>query len=86
LCAAVGPAVGVQNWPFGPWHRPSDAPILSQQGDGWESAGTFNPAVIEYNGTLVMLYRAQDAAGTSRLGYAESTDGIHFTRRLEPVL
>jgi predicted GH43/DUF377 family glycosyl hydrolase len=33
-----------------------------------------------------MLYRAQDAAGTSRLGYAESTDGIHFTRRAEPVL
>jgi len=33
-----------------------------------------------------MLYRAQDAAGTSRLGYAESDDGIHFTRRPEPVL
>jgi predicted GH43/DUF377 family glycosyl hydrolase len=33
-----------------------------------------------------MLYRAQDAAGTSRLGYAESSDGIHFTRRAEPVL
>ncbi len=33
-----------------------------------------------------MLYRAQDAHGTSRLGYAESTDGIHFTRRPEPVL
>ena len=33
-----------------------------------------------------MLYRAQDAAGTSRLGYAESGDGIHFTRRFGPVL
>jgi len=33
-----------------------------------------------------MLYRAQDTAGTSRLGYAESKDGIHFTRRPEPVL
>lgn len=33
-----------------------------------------------------MLYRAQDKAGTSRLGYAESKDGIHFTRRPEPVL
>ncbi len=32
-----------------------------------------------------MLYRAQDAAGTSRLGYAESSDGIHFTARPEPV-
>jgi len=33
-----------------------------------------------------MLYRAQDVSGTSRLGYAESTDGIHFTRRSQPVL
>jgi predicted GH43/DUF377 family glycosyl hydrolase len=32
-----------------------------------------------------MLYRAQDKAGTSRLGYAESADGIHFTRRSQPV-
>ena len=30
-----------------------------------------------------MLYRAQDRAGTSRLGYAESKDGIHFVRRAE---
>jgi len=33
-----------------------------------------------------MLYRAQDKQGTSRLGYAESADGIHFTRRPDPVL
>ena len=33
-----------------------------------------------------MLYRAQDQHGTSRLGYAESADGIHFTRRSQPVL
>jgi predicted GH43/DUF377 family glycosyl hydrolase len=38
------------------------------------------------DGKVVMLYRAQDKAGTSRLGYAESTDGVHFTRRAEPVL
>jgi predicted GH43/DUF377 family glycosyl hydrolase len=33
-----------------------------------------------------MIYRAQDKNLTSRLGYAESTDGIHFVRRPEPVL
>ena len=33
-----------------------------------------------------MLYRAQDKHGTSRLGYAESSDGVHFTQRPEPVL
>jgi predicted GH43/DUF377 family glycosyl hydrolase len=32
-----------------------------------------------------MLYRSQDASGTSRLGYATSSDGVHFTRRPEPV-
>src|SRR5690242_3832994 len=71
---------------FGTWSRASEAPIVSPQGTTWESAGTFNPAVVLHNGKIVMLYRAQDAAGTSRLGYAESKDGIHFTRRPEPVL
>jgi len=33
-----------------------------------------------------MLYRAQDRQGTSRMGYAESADGIHFSRRADPVL
>jgi predicted GH43/DUF377 family glycosyl hydrolase len=42
--------------------------------------------VVRYNGKFVMLYRAQDKGGTSRLGYAESADGLHFTRRPEPVL
>jgi len=68
------------------WHRVSASPILSPQGQSWESAGTYNPTVVLHNGKYVMLYRAQDAAGTSRLGYAESDDGIHFTRRAEPVL
>ncbi len=74
------------NLPFGAWHRVSETPVISPQGEGWESAGTFNPSVVLRDGTIVMLYRAQDKGGTSRLGYAESTDGIHFTRRSEPVL
>ena len=72
--------------PFGPWTRAANEPILSPQGSTWESAGTFNPAVVFHNSKFVMLYRAQDASGTSRLGYAESTDGLHFIRRPDPVL
>ena len=72
--------------PFGEWTRYSADPILSPQGDGFESAGTFNPSVIKQNGKFVMLYRAQDRKGTSSLGYATSDDGIHFTRRPEPVM
>jgi predicted GH43/DUF377 family glycosyl hydrolase len=89
-------AAQTATFPFGPWHRASDSPIISPQGTTWESAGTFNPAVIFVHdkpgsksgagSRVVMLYRAQDASGTSRLGYAESLDGIHFTRHSEPVL
>lgn len=99
--AAIHFAASPQQSPFGEWRRASEIPILSPQGAGWESAGTFNPTVITVpvhvpypappDGHLkstktVMLYRAQDASGTSRIGYAESTDDIHFRRRAEPVL
>jgi len=95
LAASLAFAAPATDLPFGAWKRASNLPILSPQGSSWESAGTFNPAVTfvrgkdankQDPGKFVMLYRAQDAAGTSRLGYAESSDGIHFTRRAEPVL
>src|SRR5579864_4903005 len=72
--------------PFGAWSRLSADPIVSPQGDKFESAGTFNPSVVKHDGKFVMLYRAQDRKGTSSLGYATSDDGVHFTRRAEPVL
>jgi predicted GH43/DUF377 family glycosyl hydrolase len=72
--------------PFGKWARISDEPIISPHGDGFESAGTFNPSVVKFQDKFVMLYRAQDKKGTSSLGYAASEDGVHFTRRAEPVL
>ena len=72
--------------PFGEWTRLSVDPIMSPQGDTFESAGTFNPSVVKKDGKFVMLYRAQDHTGTSSIGYASSDDGIHFTRRQEPVM
>lgn len=58
----------------------------------WEALHTFNPAAIVRKGKIDVLYRAEDNSGameigghTSRLGLAESADGIHFTRRGEPV-
>ena len=58
----------------------------------WEKLHTFNPAAIVRDGKIYVLYRAEDDRGkmeigghTSRVGMAESTDGIHFTRRAEPV-
>src|SRR5713226_4244933 len=72
--------------PFGKWTRLSPGPIVSPRGEGFESAGTFNPSVVKKDGKYVMLYRAQDHNGTSSLGYATSDDGIHFNRRPEPVM
>src|SRR5260370_20105200 len=86
LAASLAFASPTHDLPFDPWKRASNEPILSPQGTSWESAGTFNPATVIHNGKIAMLYRAQDASGTSRLGYAESSDGTHFTRRPEPVL
>jgi len=84
------PAQEGRRLPFGTWHRLSDAPVIVPRDGGWEAAGTFNPAVAVAKSArgnkIVMLYRAQDKQGTSRLGYAESLDGVHFTRRNEPVL
>src|SRR5436309_14385430 len=71
---------------MGKWTRLSADPILSPKGDGFESAGTFNPSVVKKDGKYVMLYRAQDRHGTSSLEYATSDDGIHFSRRAEPVM
>src|SRR6202521_440714 len=86
LAVSLAFAAPATDLPFGTWTRASNEPILSPRGTTWESAGTFNPAVVFHNGKFVMLYRAQDASGTSRLGYAESGDGIHFRRGVEPVL
>ena len=59
----------------------------------WEEHATFNPAAVVRGGRVFVLYRAEDASGemeigrhTSRLGLAESSDGLRFTRSSEPVL
>jgi predicted GH43/DUF377 family glycosyl hydrolase len=85
ICVSLLAGASSTLWTFGEWHRLSRQPIIAPRGDGWESAGTFNPAVVVHDGKIVMLYRAQDKAGTSRLGYAESSNGIHFTKRPDPV-
>ncbi len=55
----------------------------------WEEKDVFNPAIVVKDNKVFMLYRAQDViglpGGTSRIGLAVSTDGLHFTRNPEPV-
>ena len=64
-------------------------PILHRE-IAWEEKDVFNPAAVVKDGKVFLLYRAQDRvghpAGTSRIGLASSTDGLHFTRFAAPVL
>jgi len=73
-------------WVPGPFTKYASNPILTPQGDGFESWAVFNPAVIAKDGIFYMLYRAEGRKGVSRIGLAQSADGINFTRRPEPVL
>ncbi|MBL7742937.1 MAG: hypothetical protein JNN00_05610 [Chitinophagaceae bacterium] len=56
----------------------------------WEEKDVFNPAAVIRKDTLFLLYRAEDKigkyAGTSRIGLAWSTDGLHFNKHPVPVL
>ncbi len=58
----------------------------------WEESDTFNPAAAVKDGKIVVLYRAEDntftgiGSRTSRVGYAETTDGFTMKRDSAPVL
>lgn len=63
---------------------------IRQQRVSWEEKDVFNPAIVVRDNKVYMLYRAQDKigkpGGTSRIGLAVSSDGLHFTREAAPVL
>ena len=59
---------------------------------GWEESDVFKPAATVKDGKIYVLYRAEDNSATgigkrtSRIGLAESEDGIHMKRRKTPVM
>jgi predicted GH43/DUF377 family glycosyl hydrolase len=77
---AAPPAVTIQA------ERLSDRPVLRPAAPPWMAAGAFNPAAAIVDGKTVLLFRARDAHGTSRIGYAASADGLHFKIDPRPVL
>lgn len=50
----------------------------------WEAGGVFAPAIMYENGTWRMLYRAYGKDKISRLGYAESYDGLTWRKDTTP--
>ncbi len=55
----------------------------------WEEKDVFNPAAVVKDDKVYLVYRAEDTVGkfhgTSRIGLAVSTDGLHFKTLPEPV-
>ncbi|MEM1737990.1 MAG: hypothetical protein QW325_04300 [Nitrososphaerota archaeon] len=62
-----------------PWN-PIIKPNTSHE---WESLATFNPAAIELEGKIYILYRALSRDKTSTIGLAVSEDGFNIVERLE---
>ncbi len=87
-------------WAIGPFTRQANPePVIKPDPDAtfenpinheivhWEKSWVYNPAAVAHAGKIVVLYRAQQGPGNtcSRLGYAESSDGFHFTCDPTPV-
>lgn len=65
---------------------------MSKKQVAWETSDVFNPAAAIRQNKIYVLYRAEDRSGmgigmrTSRIGLAESTNGITMKRRPAPVM
>jgi predicted GH43/DUF377 family glycosyl hydrolase len=67
--------------------RLTDQPILEPiKEHPWEASHVLNPAAVEIDGDVHILYRAVGTDSTSVIGYARSKDGVHIDERLrEPI-
>ena len=74
--------------------RYKENPILEKNPENtWEAGSVLNPSVIFDDGIFRMVYRAtndvkkKELGGyVSSIGYAESKDGINFSRAKEPLI
>ncbi|MSV31645.1 MAG: hypothetical protein EXQ57_03910 [Bryobacterales bacterium] len=63
-------------------------PVLKNGPRGaWDERGVADPYVIKTVGKLYMFFLGQDRARRQRLGVAESSDGVHWTKSMQnPIL
>ncbi len=74
--------------------RLTERPVLSPNPQhSWEAAAVFNAAAIFHNQLVHLIYRATDITSNGQqgryinsLGYAVSSDGVHFNRLVDPIL
>ena len=57
-------------------------PVLRPGTHPWTAEAVLNPAAIDLDGRIHLLYRAIGMDGVSRIGYASSEDGIIFDEQL----
>jgi predicted GH43/DUF377 family glycosyl hydrolase len=66
--------------------RYNNNPIISADSSNeWEAQATFNPAAVQMDDKIHLLYRAISNAGRSVVGHAVSNDGYNFKRRATPA-
>lgn len=69
--------------------RSPEEPILIPRADNlhwWERNGIFNAGVTEYRDQIILIYRAYDDYRMSRLGLANSRDGVQFKLHDHPII
>jgi predicted GH43/DUF377 family glycosyl hydrolase len=63
------------------WTRHPENPVLSEGVSGtWDDGGVNAPSVFKDGDVYYLLYVGKDSGGTTRIGYANSKDGIHWTK------
>lgn len=92
----VEPSSHWPSWAIGPFVKYGCNPILrpAPTDPSWEGWNVYNPGVIFDHGWFRMLYRGQENFKVgpdnnktlSRIGYAESMDGVTFLRNSVPVI
>lgn len=67
------------------FYRPLNEPVLISE-RAWEGFSVMNPCVLYENGIYKMWYAAGETYEPNILAYAESTDGINWTKsKINPI-
>ena len=66
------------------FRRYEGSPIITPNSQfAWKARATYNPAVVQYEGKIHLIYRAQALDGVSVFGYASTTDGVTIQENLD---
>lgn len=62
------------------WSKSANNPVLRHGNEGsWDSVSVSEPFVVETDGTWRMWFTGVGDNGVAQIGYASSTDGIHWS-------